>query len=133
MANTMQGMPNTIEEVLQSAVNEARSRYMSIKDGLIHQCAQYIFYDAQNWAGETAAVPGYIQRNVLLAAEKIDALGLFPKGAFDNIIAMIYRKLAHQTTNLTIWDAYGNWRGWRYTEDESRSWQDGRGRVEYRV
>lgn len=134
MANTMQGAlaPNPIEETLRSVVDEARMRSVSIKDGLVHQCAQYIFYDAQNWGGDPAGVPEYIQRNVLAAAEKIEAIKLFPPGSVEIIMGLIYRKLAQQTSSFITWDAYGNWTGWRYTEDESRTWQGGRGRIEYR-
>ena len=54
MVNTVQGAlaPNTIEELLQGLVNEARMRNVSIRDGLVHQCAQHIFYDVQNWEGD---------------------------------------------------------------------------------
>ena len=134
MVNTVQGTlaPAPIEEVLQGVVNEARMRSVSIKDGLVHQCAQHIFYDAQNWGGDAADMPGYIQRNVLAAAEMIEAIKLFPPGAVENIMALIYRKLSQQTSNFITWDAYGNWTGWRFTEDESLTWRDGRGRLEYR-
>ena len=107
-------------------------RCASIKSGLVHQCAQHIFYDAQNWEGDPVDVPEYVQRNVLAAAEKIEAIGLFPSGSVENIIALIYGKLSQQTSSFITWDAYGNWTGWRYTEDERLAWRHGRGRLEYR-
>lgn len=135
MANTLQGAltpNNTIEELLQGIVDEARMRNVSIRDGLVHQCAQHIFYDVQNWEGDAPDVPAYVQRNVLTAAEMIEAVKLFPPDSVEKIMALIYGKLAQQLSSFITWDAYGNWTGWRYTEDESLSWRDGRGRVEYR-
>lgn len=135
MANTLQGAltPNIpIEELLQGIVDEARMRNVSIRDGLVHQCAQHIFYDVQNWGGDPEGVPEYVQRNVLAAAEMVEGIKLFPPDSVETIMSLIYRKLSQQLSGFITWDAYGNWTGWRYTEDESRSWRDGRGRVEYR-
>ena len=136
MANTLQGAltpNNTIEELLQGVVDEARMRNVSIRDGLVHQCAQHIFYDAQNWGGDAEDMPDYVQRNVLAAAEMIEGIKLFPPNSVENVMALIYRKLSQQLGSFITWDAHGNWSGWRYTEDESRSWRDGRGRVEFRA
>ena len=90
------------------------------------------FYDVQNWGGDPEGVPEYVQRNVLAAAEMVEGIKLFPPDSVETIMSLIYRKLSQQLSGFITWDAYGNWTGWRYTEDESRSWRDGRGRVEYR-
>ena len=136
MANTLQGAltPNIpIEELLQGVVNEARMRNVSIRDGLVHQCAQHIFYDVQNWGGDPEDVPEYVQRNVLAAAGMIEDIKLFPPDSVETIVSLIYRKLSQQLSGFTTWDAHGNWSGWRYTEDENLAWRDGRGRVEFRA